>query len=92
MRTTLTLDPDVALLLQKEAHRLHKPFKQVVNDAVRRGLGGTGTREKAKPFRVLAHTAKLRAGIDRLALNRLADELEDEALIKKSRATNGSRK
>jgi len=38
MRTTLTLDPDVARMLTDEAHRLRKPFKQVVNDALRRGL------------------------------------------------------
>ncbi len=92
MRTTLTLDPDVARLLQEEAHRLRKPFKQVVNDAVRKALGGTGTREKAKPFRVVPHAAKLLPGIDRLSLNRLADELEDDALISKSRATRGARK
>jgi hypothetical protein len=28
MRTTLTLDPDVARMLANEAHRLRKPFKQ----------------------------------------------------------------
>src|SRR6266545_1689075 len=33
MRTMLTLDPDVARMLANEAHRLRKPFKQVVNDA-----------------------------------------------------------
>jgi len=38
MRTTLALDPDVARLLEEEAHRQRKPFRQVVNEAIRRGL------------------------------------------------------
>lgn len=38
MRTTLTLDPDVAARLQKEVGKGEKTFKQIVNDALRRGL------------------------------------------------------
>lgn len=38
MRTTLTLDPDVHALLKKATHRSKRPFKQVLNDAVRAGL------------------------------------------------------
>lgn len=80
MRNTLTLDPDVERLLKEEVHRARKPFKQVVNEAIRRGLGGTGVRGKVKPYRLVPHEAKLRPGIDRLSFNRLADELEDAAL------------
>lgn len=50
MRTTLTLDEDVAKLLEKELQRSGKPFKQVVNHFLRLGL-----RVKElprKPFRV----------------------------------------
>lgn len=84
MRTTLTLDPDVARLLEEEVHRQRRPFKQVVNDALRRALGGT-KRRKAPPYRLTPHQARLLPGIDRLALNRLADELEDAALVGKGR-------
>lgn len=38
MRTTLTLDPDVAVRLRKEAAKGERTFKQIVNDALRRGL------------------------------------------------------
>lgn len=38
MRTTLTLDPDVAARLQKEAAKGERTFKQIVNDALRQGL------------------------------------------------------
>jgi hypothetical protein len=42
MRTTLTLNPDVAALL-KEAVHAHRPFKQVLNDALRQALSAPTT-------------------------------------------------
>ncbi len=38
MRTTLTLDPDVAAKAKKGMAKLHKPFKEVINAALRIGL------------------------------------------------------
>ena len=38
MRTTLTLDPDVAALLRRVRHTHGSSFKAVVNDALRQGL------------------------------------------------------
>lgn len=38
MRTTLTLDPDVAALLRRVRHTRGSSFKAVVNDALRQGL------------------------------------------------------
>jgi hypothetical protein len=38
VRTTLTLDDDVASLLNKEARKSGEPFKQVVNRFLRLGL------------------------------------------------------
>jgi hypothetical protein len=84
MRTTLTLDPDVARLLAEEAHRQRRPFKQVVNDAIRRGLG-RGTAPRGTPYRVRPHKSKLGPGIDPAGFNKLVDELEDEALAPKVR-------
>jgi hypothetical protein len=77
MRTTLTLDPDVARLVEQEVHRARKPMKQVVNDALRRGLSGGSRPERRKPYRVQPHVAAILPGIDRTRLNALADELED---------------
>lgn len=89
MRTTLTLEPDVARLLEEEVHRARKPFKTVVNEALRRGLSSGGTRRKAAPYRVVPHEARLLPGLDRTRFNALADELEDEALAA-SRVSSGS--
>ena len=39
MRTTLTIQPDVERLLQREMRRTGRNMKAVVNDALRLGLG-----------------------------------------------------
>ena len=83
VRTTLTLDPDVAKLLEEEAHRRRLPWKQVVNDAIRRGFAVGAHYRKEKRYRVTTHKTTLRAGIDPTSFNKLADELEDEATLKK---------
>jgi hypothetical protein len=82
MRTTLTLDPDVAELLHEEAHRRRQPWKQVVNDAIRQGLAKRG-RPPAARYRVRPHATSLQSGIDLGAFNRLADELEDDVVVRK---------
>ena len=51
MRITLTLDDDVAKLLQKKVRKSGLPFKQVVNHTLRLGL--TAAKHPArKPFKV----------------------------------------
>jgi hypothetical protein len=83
MRTTLTLDPDVERMLEAEVHRVRRPFKQVVNDAIRRGLAPRPADAPEAPYRVKAHRSALAPGVDASGLNRLADELEDEAVVAK---------
>ena len=90
MRTTLTLEPDVARMIEEEAHRQHKPIKQVVNEALRRGLAPQVSARTRKRFRVNPHKTGLRPGIDGVSFNQLVDELEDEAVVEKVRA--GSRR
>ena len=49
MRTTLTLDDDVAALLSKEVRKSGDPFKQVVNRYLRLGLMAS-KQPPRKPF------------------------------------------
>jgi hypothetical protein len=51
VRTTLTLDDDVAILLQKEIRRTGQPMKQAVNRCLRMALTSP-QRRNAKPFKV----------------------------------------
>jgi hypothetical protein len=79
MRTTLTIDDDLAGLLRRRARELGLPFKDVVNRTLRAGLG-----EQAKPYRrappkTIPHAFGFRPGIDLDKLNQLTDELEAEA-------------
>lgn len=55
MRTTLTLDPDVSAKARKGAAKLGKPFKEVVNSALRIGLD-----EILKPAAARAYKTKPR--------------------------------
>ena len=52
MRTTLTIDDDVATLLQKEMRRTGQPMKQAVNSLLRSGLQRAATPPKQKPFKI----------------------------------------
>jgi hypothetical protein len=52
MRTTLTLDDDVAARLQAEARKTGRPFKAVVNEYLRAGLAQRRALKAAAPFRV----------------------------------------
>ena len=86
VRTTLTLDADVARLVEDAVHRERRPMKQVVNDALRRALSPPESR--GKQYRVREHQSALRPGIDLSGFNRLADELEDEQIIESARNTS----
>jgi hypothetical protein len=79
------MHPEGIMMLQcgPEVHRQRKPYKQVVNDAIRRGLSPRTGRRPAKRYRVVPHEAHLRPGLDRVGFNRLADELEDAAVLGK---------
>jgi hypothetical protein len=63
MRTTLTLDPDVAAKLKKGAAKLRKPFKEIVNEALRAGLATVLTPPSARPYRTRARPLGLRRGL-----------------------------
>ena len=77
MRTTLTLDDDLASKLKELAHRRRLTFKDVLNSTLRRGLGAQEIGAKKRPrFRVEPFSSPFRAGVDSLRLNALADELE----------------
>lgn len=52
VRTTLTLDEDVATRIQSEARRSGRPFKAVVNDLLRAGLSQSRRAPRSEPFRV----------------------------------------
>ena len=54
MRTTITLDEDVAAKLQSLSRRSGRAFREVVNDVLRRGLTRPPELRGRSPFRVVA--------------------------------------
>lgn len=86
MRTTVTLDEDVAELLRAARERRRTSFKQVLNDAVRRGMKGAAGGEAERPFVVAARSLGLLPGIDPSRLAEVDDELEVDEFRRKTQA------
>ena len=83
MRTTLTLDDDLAGLLKQRARELGIPFYEAVNRTIRAGIGeASGTRRHPAP-KTISHSFGFRPGIDLDKLGKLADELEAEAFAER---------
>ena len=79
MRTTLTLDDDVAAKLEDYARRKKLSFKEAVNTVLRRGFTAPEARRtEARRFRVDVFDSPFRPGVDPLRLNQLSDDLEAE--------------
>ncbi len=84
MRTTLTLDEDVAEYLKKESRLRNKTFKEVLNEAVRKGMKPGAKSPRPRKFKVVPIRSKFVSGVDRQRLNQLNDELEAAEFVKKS--------
>ncbi|MBD0328502.1 MAG: ribbon-helix-helix protein, CopG family [Thermoleophilia bacterium] len=82
MRTTVTLDDDLAASLRELARERGDSFRQVLNDTVRAGLA-RGRASGRRPYRVETARLELRPGIDLDKALRLAGELEDEEIVRK---------
>jgi hypothetical protein len=74
MRTTLTLDEDVALKLKTEARRGGRSFREVVNETLRRGLESMRVPVKRPPFKIVPRDlGNLKPG---LSLDNIAELIE----------------
>ncbi|MGH9466490.1 MAG: hypothetical protein ACRD1Y_03960 [Terriglobales bacterium] len=83
MRTTLTLETDVAEALRREMGRTGAGLKATVNQALRRALQGPGRRTALAPFRIRGHSFGFRPGIDLDRMNQINDEMEAEDALDK---------
>lgn len=81
MRTTVTIDPDLAVKLRRIARERGISFKDALNTSLRAGIGtDVGA---ARPYRLHVRRLKLRPGIDLDRALRLATTLEDEEIVRK---------
>ena len=78
MRTTLTLDDDVARLLEKEVRRSGNSFKATINRGLRLGLMASA-RPQTKAFRVTPRELGVPAGLRYDNAEELIEALEGPA-------------
>jgi hypothetical protein len=72
MRTTLTLDEDVAAELKAESRRTGRPFREVVNETLRRGLAS-----RQQSFKVTARDlGNLKPGLSLDHVTELIEQVE----------------
>lgn len=83
MRTTLTLESDVARRLEQEVKRKGRGVKAVVNEALRRGFGLPTAEKPPPPFEVRPHAYGFKPGIDLDRINQLVDEIEAREAARK---------
>jgi hypothetical protein len=77
VRTTLTLDDDLAARLKKLAQRKGISFKEALNSVLRRGLSAPEPSDRRpKRFRVRTFRSPFQPGVDPLRLNQLSDEID----------------
>lgn len=79
MRTTVTLDPDARLLIERAMRERGVSFKEAINDAIRAGIGPPASRDAA--YTTPRHLGPARAPLTK-ALH-LAATLEDEAIVRR---------
>lgn len=82
MRTTVTLDPDVAAKLKETAREAGISFKEALNTSVRRGLERGAA--KPRPYRLPpGQPLGAKPGVNLDKALQLAGELEDAEIIRK---------
>ncbi len=80
MRTTVTLDPDLAARLKALARERDISFKSAINSAIRAGLGAEGA--PRRPYREVTRDMRRRPGVDLTKALQLATMLEDEEIVR----------
>ena len=80
MRTTLTLDDDLAALLHRRARETGATFRDVVNQAIRAGLLPTATEPRYQPR---VHSLGIRPDVDITKALQLVGQLEDDEIVRK---------
>ncbi len=63
MRTTLTIDPDIAMKAKKAMRETGMPFKCLINQALRIGIDAVLSPKKSRPYQTKGHAMGLRKGL-----------------------------
>ncbi len=83
MRTTLTIDDELAKTIERLRQRQGVGLRQVINDLLRKGLLAEAERPEPKVYVGPTFKSGLRPGIDPSRMNQLVDELEVEEYLRR---------
>jgi len=78
MRTTLTLDRDVAERAKALVRKSGQPLKRVINEALRAGLEHIDRPPRKKPYRMRSTSMGLRDGLQLDNIQELLSRVEGE--------------
>ncbi len=80
MRTTLTIEEDVAAKLQKKLKKsVGKTFKDVVNETLRLGLLSENELRKTEKFKVRSRALGVKKGLNYDNIGELLEQIEGAA-------------
>ena len=79
MRTTVSIDDDLAQSIEHLRSRKNLSFREAINQLLRIGLQTTESAPMSRSYSGPVFDSELMPGIDPRRLNQLADELEVEA-------------
>ncbi len=82
MRTTLTIDNDIAIYLREQSRLHDKSFKQVVNETLRRGMSPDTEEKPRKRFKVKPLPGGLTPEVDPMNPKDFLNQLDDEHYFK----------
>ncbi len=83
VRTTLTLENEIDERIREISYRENKPYKAVVNELLRRGLGVMSPTIAKEPFRVKPFSFALPEKWEDENLRHLSYEMEDQEILAK---------
>lgn len=88
MRTTLSIEDDLAQAIEQVRQRKNLSLKQCIDLLLRAGLQSVEKTNSERPYQGPVFQSTLRPGIDLNRLNQLNDELETEEFVAKQRASS----
>ena len=83
MRTTVTIEDDLAVAIEDLRKREGLSFKAALNQVIRVGLQAKAAPPKPRKYRTPTRALGLKPGIDPVRLNSILDDLETDAFISK---------
>lgn len=81
MRTTLSVDDDLAQSIENLRIRENLSFREAIDQILRAGLQVVENSPNSRPYAGPVFDGKLKPGIDPNRMNQLADELETENFV-----------